>query len=95
MLYIYGLIQGEDNLDKYCLKRWGETPRFCESFANIADVKIERIYEKPKGEEYYKQFFILYMKHENGTMDTYTIRKKVHEDIRLNRHTLINVSKFG
>lgn len=54
------IIRGERNIAIYCKHKWGETPRFCESFAHVADKTVERIYEKSPTDEYYEQYYIIY-----------------------------------
>ena len=83
--YIYAVIKGEKALDKYCEKRWGERPRFVESFAHINEVTIERIEEMSPTDDGYRQYFILYMvdqKHESLLTSFSRIRSQVHEAIR-------------
>ena len=81
----YAIIKGETTLNKYCEKRWGERPRFMESFAHINDVTIERIEEMSPTDDGYKQNFILYMvdpKCESLLTSYSQIRTQVHEAIR-------------
>lgn len=83
--YIYAVIKGEKAMDKYCEKRWGERPRFMESFAHVRDVTIERIWEKSPTDDWYMQYFILYMvdpKRESLLTSFSQIRTQVHEAIR-------------
>lgn len=83
--YIYAVIKGETALDKYCEKRWGERPRFMESFAHINDVTIESIEEMSPSDDGYKRYFILYMvdpKCESLLTSHTQIRTQVHEAIR-------------
>ena len=83
--YIYAVIKGEAALDKYCVKRWGERPRFMESFAHVSDVTIERIEEMSPTDDGYKQYYILYMvdpKCESLLTSYSQIRTQVHEAIR-------------
>lgn len=92
--WTYGVIREENDFNKYCMRRWKTTARFCESFAkNIAGVYIERIYEKSPTDECYTLYFIMAMQtnKETGFCDTDAIRRKVYEDIRTGRVTLIKV----
>ena len=33
----YGIIKGEAALNKYCMKRWGERPRFVETIGHVKE----------------------------------------------------------
>lgn len=96
MLYVYAVIKGEKALYAYCQKRWKEIPLFCGSFAHIRkgdDCTIEMIWEQSPNGNGYEEYFILYLKHEKGTMDIEDIRHKVYEDIRNGSISLLNHKK--
>ena len=91
---VYAVIKGETNLERYCEKRWKQKPRFVESFAhNIDGVLIERIYAKSPDDDGYSQYSILIMKSnkDTGFCDPGDIRRKVYEDIRTGRISLLKV----
>lgn len=82
MLYTYCYVKGEKALERLLKKMRIDKPRFCESFAHADGITIERIYEKSHPDDWYQEYFILYMKHRTGTMHMSDIRDKVHSDIR-------------
>lgn len=83
MPYTYTYVKGEQQMLALLKKMGKDKPRFCESFAHVDNITIERIYECPVPGEGYKEYFILYMPHPNGTLHNMSdIRSKVHQDIR-------------
>jgi len=90
----YGVIRGEKQFNDYCKKRWKKMAWFCESFAhNIDGVWIERFYSKSPTDECYEQYFLMVMESSKETdwHSTDDISRKVHEDIRNGRATLLKV----
>lgn len=88
MLYRYIYLKGEKQLRLWCKKTNNDFPRFCESFAHIGSITIERIYEMPNNDEGYREYFMIYQQHEKGTMHPSDIRSKVKEDIRNNERNI-------
>lgn len=82
MLYTYCYVKGEDALKRLLRKMGKDDARFVESFAHVGEITIERIFEKPFPDDWYSEYFILYMKHPKGQMHISDIRRKVHEDVR-------------
>ncbi len=81
-MYICGIIKGEEACDAYCLRRWGERPRYWEHFAHIGDVTIERIEAKDPEDGLYSRYCLLFMPHPDGTTgDTSELRKQAYESI--------------
>lgn len=57
----YGVIRGEQAFDAYCQRRWKQRAMFCESFAHIEDVTVERFYEKSPTDDGYTAYFLMTM----------------------------------
>lgn len=57
----YGVIRGEQAFDAYCQRRWKQRARFCESFAHIENVTVERFYEKSPTDDGYTEYFLMTM----------------------------------
>ena len=57
----YGVIRGEQAFDAYCQRRWKQWARFCESFAHIENVTVERFYEKSPTDDGYTEYFLMTM----------------------------------
>lgn len=89
--YIYKWIEGEKNLEDYCLKRFKERPRFVETIGRVGTegAKIWNIYKhKPEGG--YANMYLLFMPHEKGTIyDIGELSKMSYEDIRADRNSLL------
>lgn len=68
MKCIYKLVQGEDELKNVVCRMKGKDAqmRFCESKGECDGLFARRFYARPKDNEGYKQFFLLYMERENG-----------------------------
>lgn len=83
MLYTYTYVKGTQQLNKLFQKMRLDKPRFMESFAHVDDVIVERIYERNLHiDKYYREYFILYRKHEKGTMRMDEIRSLVRKNIQ-------------
>lgn len=93
MFYISAIIRGEQTLNRYCLKRWGESPQFSETIAHIGDdVTIEKAYLKSPADENYMDYYILYMPHPKGTTaDISLLRKRAYESIETGNARLLTV----
>lgn len=67
MAFIYKWIDGEENLEKFCKERFGESPVFREHHGHCGQARIIKTeQENPDG--YYGLFFLLYMQSDNGTV---------------------------
>lgn len=91
-MYTDKLIQGERALNEFLAKfRPGLKIAWCETIGHIADVTIEMFYERSPQDEYYKQWFWLYMDCEPGRKGAfYNIsdrRHEIYESIRAGRIT--------
>lgn len=94
-MYSYIWIEGEKNLDEFCMKRFGDKPRFLEHFASIsgngATAKIEKR-EVEDAEGYYHPMYLLTMRHDEGRFSTIDIereKKKTYEDIGTDRKAIL------
>ena len=73
-MYSYIWIEGEKNLDEFCMKRFGETPHFLETIGRVAGkgaaAKVHNIYKYPADDEPpyspCHNMYFLYMEHEAG-----------------------------
>jgi hypothetical protein len=94
-MYIYIWIEGEKNLDDFCLKRFGDIPRFIEHHGAVAGNGVSaRVIKTDKdiGGGDYRQFFFLYMEHEKGQHSYYEleqIMRQPYEEIRLDRTAIL------
>lgn len=89
-MYIYKWIEGENNLDEYCMKRFGERPRFIENTGKVgADARIYKRYVE-KDQDRYAQMFLLFMPHEKGTVtDISSINFMTYEEIKADRTAIL------
>lgn len=62
----YGIIKGEAALNKYCLKRWGEKPRFTETIGHVKECTVELHYWKSPTDDGFQDYYLLYMEHPDG-----------------------------
>lgn len=89
MAFIYKWIEGEKNLNEFCLKHFGEKPRFVETIGKVGiNTKVRLIY-KEKGNRYV-DMYLLYMPHENGTVYWISdIETMTYEQIRADRTAIL------
>ena len=90
MLLIHKWIEGETSLDEFCIKRFGEKPRFVETIGKVGyNAKVYKCY-KEKEEGYYTQMFLLTMPHEKGTItDIQTILRMTYDEIRADKSSIL------
>ena len=63
----HAVIKGWDALNRYCERRWKESPRCCEHFARIGhEVRIEKIEAKAPTDEYWTAYFLLVLPNQFG-----------------------------
>ena len=62
----HAVIKGWDALNRYCEKRWKETPSFMEHFAHMAEVDFQKIEAREPGNEYWTAYFLLALRDEYG-----------------------------
>ena len=90
MAYIYKWIEGRKNLDEYCMKRFGETPRFMETIGRVGEAKVHYMY-KCKEDGSYAEMYLLFMRHEKGTVSWINdVEKMTYEQIRSDRTAILN-----
>ena len=92
MRFIYAVIKGEANLNKYIARRWkGQSIYWTGCFGHISECTVETIWEfGPDGQP--AQYFILYLPHPNGEhIDQTAVCHQVHEEIRQGTIKLLNV----
>ena len=73
-MYSYIWIEGEKKLNEFCMKRFGDTPRFMETIGKIsgngAFAKVHNIYKYPAEDEPphsgCHNMYFLYMEHTAG-----------------------------
>lgn len=83
-MYITKWIEGEQNLNDFCLKRFKETPRFVETIATVgASAKVYKTYKWCEDKQKYVDMYLLFMEHPKGTVgDISHFRHQNYEDIR-------------
>ena len=90
-MLVYGIIKGLDNLEKYCLRRWGEKPRWCETIAHCKEATIELHYWKSPTDDGFKDYYLLYMEHPDGKLSsTRQICDEAREAVETGRARLLN-----
>lgn len=91
MAYITLWIEGEKNLNEYCKKRFGETPRFVETIGKVGyeGAKVWLIY-KQKDDGRYVDMYLLFMPHPKGTIyDIGEFSKMSYDEIRTDRTAIL------
>lgn len=92
MNYITKWIEGEKSLGEFCLKRFGQTPRFIENIGHAGDATIHKRYKWREDRQEYAQMFFLFMKHPKGTVVwTDAEEQKTYEEIRLCKGSVLDV----
>ena len=86
----YGIIKGEAALNKYCEKRWGSKPRFCETIGHVANVTVELYYWHAPDDDGYCAYYLLYMEHERGTFTSVSaLRDEAREAVETGKARLL------
>lgn len=89
MAFIYKWIEGEDNLNEYCQKRFKETPHWCDTIASVGEAKVYLVYKR-KADGSFAEMYLLFMPHPNGTVYNISdIFAMTYEDIRLDRTAIL------
>ena len=89
MAFIYKWIEGWDEMQAFCEKRFGHRASFCETIGTCDTAKIWMIYKR---REYggYAEMYLLFMPHEKGTIyDINELSKMSYEEIRVDRNSLL------
>ena len=89
-MYIYKWIEGEDNLDAFCLKRFNERPRFVETIGRVASAKVYLIYKWREDKQKYTDMYLLFMQHPKGTTSNISdIQHQTYGQIRANKSSIL------
>ena len=103
-MYSYIWIEGEKNLDEFCMKRFGEKPHFMETIGRVsgkgASAKIHMINKyltdeelaDPKRTISYHDMYFLYMEHNGGKYfqsEIEEIKRWDYEKIRTDRTAIL------
>lgn len=87
--YIYKWIEGWDEMQDFCVKRFGNRASFCETVGHCNEATIWMIYKR-KNTGGFAELYLLFMKHEKGTIhDIGELSKMSYEDIRSDRNSLL------
>ena len=87
--YIYKWIEGWDEMQDYCVKRFKSRARFCETVGHCGEATIWMIYKR-KQDGGYAEMYLLFMPHEKGTIyDIGELSKMSYEDIRTDRNSML------
>lgn len=92
-MYTYIWIEGYDNLQQFCEKRFKQKPQMRENSGSVGDAKIHKKYKEDADGNYHEMYF-LFMEHPNGKYDSYldlhdkVERKNDYEQIRLDRDSI-------
>lgn len=78
MGYVYMWVEGNDNLNDFCKKRFGELPTFVEkNIGQCGNAKIYHKYKRDKEGHWHDMYFI-FMPHPSGTMSLDEIFEKLY-----------------
>lgn len=92
MMYQVKWIEGEVNLNSFCLKCFGDQPGFIENIAHCGPATIHKLYIWRPDKDYYSQMFLLFMKHERGIYSydqIVQLRKSTYEQIRTDKTAIL------
>ena len=83
-------IEGEKNLNDFCLRRFKETPHFVETIGKVGPAKVYKIYKWREAKQRYTDMYLLFMEHPKGNVgDISDIRTQTYEQIRANRTSIL------
>lgn len=89
MPYIYKWIEGWNEMQEFCQKRFNARAHFCETIGACGEAKIWMIY-KHKKEGGYAEMYLLFMPSEKGTIyDIGKLSTMSYEDIRTDRNAIL------
>ena len=89
MAFIYKWIEGWDEMQAFCEKRFGHRASFCETIGTCDTAKIWMIYKRRESGGY-AEMYLLFMPHEKGTIyDINELSKMSYEEIRVDRNYLL------
>lgn len=83
-------IEGEKNLNDFCLKRFKTTPHFVEHIGMVEQAKVYATYKWREDKQRYTDMYLLFMEHPKGNVgDISDIRTQTYEQIRANRTSIL------
>ena len=83
-------IEGEKDLNDFCLRRFKETPHFVETIGKVGPAKVYEIYKWREDKQRYTDMYLLFMEHPKGNVgDISDIRTQTYEQIRANRTSIL------
>lgn len=93
-MYVTKWIEGEENLREFCLRRFKEKPRFVETIGHVGGdaATIHMIYKWREDKHRYTDMYLLFMRHEQGTVGDFGLSDIMHqsyEDIRTDRTAIL------
>lgn len=95
MMYIYKWIEGEKNLEEFCLKRFKVRPNFTETIGHCGPATIYLIYKYRDEKDWnkgYAEMYLLFMEHNSGTKLFTEIQEIMHwtyEKIKADRTSIL------
>lgn len=85
-------IEGEENLRRFCVKRFKEKPSFVETIGRVCGAKIHLVHKWREDRQRYVDMYLLFMPHPNGRCyDINDERKKSYEEIRRTKGAILDV----
>jgi hypothetical protein len=91
-MYTFMWIEGEKNLNEFCLQRFRSKPRFMETIGHVGPATVYLIYKYDDATEKYREMYLLTMQHPNGTVTEGGLRELQTMDfaeIRRTRGTIL------
>ena len=85
-------IEGEENLEQFCVKCLKEKPRFIETVGHCGPATIYLMYKYREDKQRYVEMFLLFMEHPKGNVarnDFDNIKHMTYEQIRADRNSLL------
>lgn len=79
MMYQALWIIGERALEGFCMKRFGERPRFIETIGHCGSATIWKSY-KLASDDYYRDCYLIFMPHGKGDFTYSDLQEKRFED---------------
>lgn len=84
-------IEGEDNLNKFCLKRFKDKPHFVETIGKVGiNANVHLMYKWREDKHRYTEMFLLFMEHPKGDVGYINdISGQTYEEIRANKTSIL------
>ena len=88
-MYIYKWIEGRNNLNDFCLKRFKTKPKFNGTIGHAEDATIHLIYKR-KEDGSFTEMYLLFMKHKDGVIcDINEVDRMTYEQIRTDKTAIL------